>query len=414
MVLRFALPRLPGGRGRTVAAGLLALVGAVLLAAPIWSWLRGAGDRMTLPGRSPRLVRATVAFAWPEYRASRTVDDPARLRALGRALAAAARTPGRMSPHSPYWRLTLAYSNGRKATLLVSRKLDVYLPDKGIHLAEAGLHAFLKEQTEALRRDFFGEPMPWPEVDRLWPWDERVVVRDLETGLTFVADRYGGNRHADVQPATPGDTRIMKAIYGGEWSWLRRAVVVEVKGRRVAASMNGMPHGDGTILDNDFRGHSCIHFAGSTTHGSGRADPGHRLMILKASDRLVETLDAAPPAEVALLALAAIYQQDKAGLRYAVDRLEQPLLQELFARVDHLDIIGARTVESDEGKVLVEAEVVVYAKPDPDRGYRKTLRLSLMRLPSTPGWKLRFTDLRDLLVPPEEAKPRQLVRHDGC
>ena len=51
----------------------------------------------------------------------------------------------------------------------------------------------------------------------------------------------------------------MKEIYG-EWSWERRAIIVVVGGRRIAASMAGMPHGAGLIKDNDFPGHFCVHF----------------------------------------------------------------------------------------------------------------------------------------------------------
>ena len=62
----------------------------------------------------------------------------------------------------------------------------------------------------------------------------------------------------------------MKSIYGGSWSWDRRAILVKYDGHVYAASMNGMPHEDDTISDNDFDGHFCIHFTGSKTHGQQR------------------------------------------------------------------------------------------------------------------------------------------------
>ena len=34
----------------------------------------------------------------------------------------------------------------------------------------------------------------------------------------------------------------MKSIYGGDWSWERRPVIITVNGRKLAASMAGMPH----------------------------------------------------------------------------------------------------------------------------------------------------------------------------
>lgn len=377
---------------RPVPAALLGVFLAALLAAGL------AAGLALRP--APRLVAAEVGFAWPEFRAVRAIGDRERLRALDRAVARAARIPGPLPAHFPYWRLRLDYSDGRRVDLLASRRLAVYLPAAESYLAGEGLQEVLAAETGALAATFFGEPLPWPEVDRLWPWDTKVVVRDLETGTRFEVDRYGGYRHADAQPATPRDSRALKAVFGGAWSWRRRAAVVEVAGRRVAASMNGMPHGSGTLPDNDFPGHFCIHFTGSITHGSRRPDLAHRMMILKAAGRLADALDAAPPEEVAAMALTAVFQKDTAALRYAVDDLANPraaaLLAELLDKVDYLEIHDARPAAPDE----VEVRVTVYARPDPDRGIGRTLRLGISRPGRAAGWKVRFDDLRELLAPP--------------
>ena len=71
----------------------------------------------------------------------------------------------------------------------------------------------------------------------------------------------------------------MKSIYGGSWSWDRRAILVKYNGHVYAASMNGMPHEDDTISDNDFDGHFCIHFTGSKTHGTQRVDEDHQSCV---------------------------------------------------------------------------------------------------------------------------------------
>ena len=55
-----------------------------------------------------------------------------------------------------------------------------------------------------------------------------------------------------------------------------------MNGRRLAASMNCMPHGYDTIAGNDFKGQFCIHFIGSRTHSSSKVDPDHQKCIEEA------------------------------------------------------------------------------------------------------------------------------------
>ena len=76
---------------------------------------------------------------------------------------------------------------------------------------------------------------------------------------------------------------MMRSIYGGNWSWDRRAIILTIGGQRIAASMNGMPHGNTYIQGNGMNGHFCIHFYGSSTHGSHSTDPLHQSMIRKAA-----------------------------------------------------------------------------------------------------------------------------------
>ena len=119
-------------------------------------------------------------------------------------------------------------------------------------------------------------------IQQIFPRGATAVVTDVETGLSYRVGRYGGTNHADVQPLTAEDTAVMKKIYGGVWSWNRRAVWVSVGGKRYAASINGMPHGSGSITNNNFPGHSCIHFTNSRTHGSNVIDAQHQAAIKRA------------------------------------------------------------------------------------------------------------------------------------
>lgn len=131
------------------------------------------------------------------------------------------------------------------------------------------------------------QAVSWPIVNQLWRNGEIARIIDVETGKSFQAKRLYGYYHADVEPLTKEDTKIMKEIYGGKWSWERRAVVVQVRKLYIAASINGMPHGGQSIADNGFDGQFCAHFLGSRVHQTGRVDPDHQAMIKRASGVLL-------------------------------------------------------------------------------------------------------------------------------
>jgi LysM repeat protein len=107
----------------------------------------------------------------------------------------------------------------------------------------------------------------------------RATIIDVATGLSFQVQRRGGHNHADIEPLTSADTAVLKRIYGGSWSWARRAVIVVVGGRRIAASINGQPHGGQAITGNGCSGHVCLHFLGSRTHASNSLDADHQRMV---------------------------------------------------------------------------------------------------------------------------------------
>ncbi|MFS0776500.1 hypothetical protein ABC255_10875 [Neobacillus sp. 3P2-tot-E-2] len=153
------------------------------------------------------------------------------------------------------------------------------------------------------------EMLPWEEVNKVLPKYSKFTVLDIETGKKFEVQRRAGSHHADVQPLTPKDTKAMKKIYGGKWSWKRRAIIVISKDQWIAGSMHGMPHGAGA-LKNNFPGHFCIHFYGSTTHRTNAMDLSHMLMIFKASGKLEEYLSQASPYETVQAYIAGLKQQD--------------------------------------------------------------------------------------------------------
>jgi len=148
--------------------------------------------------------------------------------------------------------------------------------------------------------------LPWFEkVNGLFNIGDIAVVTDIDTGITFQVTRTYGSNHADVETITSEDTEKLKTIAGGEWNWIRRAIIVEVNGYQLAASMTARPHagrddqkanaivsrrsggyGKGQNLDaiknNKMDGHFDIHFLDSRTHGTNRVNQAHQQMIQKA------------------------------------------------------------------------------------------------------------------------------------
>lgn len=127
--------------------------------------------------------------------------------------------------------------------------------------------------------------MDWfdSNISSLFYKGRTVKVTDVNTGISWNETRIGGTNHADVTPATSADTAKLKKVYGGAWSWNRRAIYVTINGVRYAASMNGMPHGGANGVSNGYGGHHCIHFTNSKTHGSNKIDSAHQAMIKKAA-----------------------------------------------------------------------------------------------------------------------------------
>jgi len=127
--------------------------------------------------------------------------------------------------------------------------------------------------TQPSRDDRYGQLVDWAQAKNIFKVGMVATVTDLDTGTTWQVKRMGGSNHADCEPLTAQDAAKMKATWGGEWSWARRAIIVSVAGQRIAASQHAMPHGSKTIDDNNFPGHFCIHFLNSMTHGGNQWAP---------------------------------------------------------------------------------------------------------------------------------------------
>ena len=141
-----------------------------------------------------------------------------------------------------------------------------------------------KEETVGLSRTTASVlNLDWFEyMDEYFTKYVTVRVIDIYSMTEYKVQRLGGYNHADVQAIDAKNTAIFKKIYGGEWSWTRRPVWVEIDGKFYAGSTNGMPHGF-DILQTGEGGHTCIHFLNSMTHGTKRVDPDHQKCVEYAS-----------------------------------------------------------------------------------------------------------------------------------
>lgn len=121
------------------------------------------------------------------------------------------------------------------------------------------------------------------DIQSLWKAGTVAIITDVQTGISFRAQRLYGDNHADAEPLTTADTDAICRIFGVSdaqeisdrqselQAWRRRPLWVTIGNRTFAASMYGVPHnfsGD-RIPDNNYNGQFCVHFTNSKTHGSG-------------------------------------------------------------------------------------------------------------------------------------------------
>ncbi|WP_369900310.1 hypothetical protein [Bacillus manliponensis] len=212
------------------------------------------------------------------------------------------------------------------------------------------------------------EMLCWNEVNKIIPNKTKFSVIDIETGSSFQVQRRAGSNHADVQPLTGKDTKIMKKIYNGKWSWKRRAIIVLTNDEMIAASMHGMPHGAGA-LQNNFPGHFCIHFYGSTTHRLKKEDFSHKLMILKAAGKLDEYVNTVSPNELIKIFESAVNQNDKKILKMTLSSSKGfKKMNEVIKNITNIKIKTPSVTSSEDVSNIVQVEIPVkitmYVKED--------------------------------------------------
>ncbi len=134
------------------------------------------------------------------------------------------------------------------------------------------------------------------------------VVTDVETGVTYTVRRItqGYTTIADVETLTADDTEKLLSTTGGTFNMRRRAIIVNVDGIEIAASISPFVHsgrddapfgaivdnrsgaaGRGinlnSIRDNNMEGVIDIYFYNSLIPILNRVDERHQEMVLKAA-----------------------------------------------------------------------------------------------------------------------------------
>ena len=87
-----------------------------------------------------------------------------------------------------------------------------------------------------------------------------ATVYDFATGISWQIHIFSIGAHADYEPVTANDTAKLLKAFGGN-TWNPRAVwVVFSDGSVYLGSTHSMPHDVQHNRNNDFEGHSCLHF----------------------------------------------------------------------------------------------------------------------------------------------------------
>jgi len=234
----------------------------------------------------------------------------------------------------------------------------------------------------------------WEAVNKSLPKYSKFTVVDVESGKSFDVQRRAGSRHADVQPLTREDTKIMKEIYDGNWSWRRRAVLILAHDRLIPASMHGMPHGAGS-LQNGFPGHFCIHFLGSTTHRTGKSDINHHVMILKAAGRIDEYMNNLPPSQLLSVLFVTIKNGDK-GLAENIAISNKKNIKKELKKIEKIEAIQwalLQTKETDPYTIATEIPVKVNLFIKNKGLIRTKLTITLVRTSPLSPWKVNIDPL---------------------
>ena len=88
-----------------------------------------------------------------------------------------------------------------------------------------------------------------------------LKILNPANGTTWNLRVMSCGHHCDAEPASLRDTLLMNRSFNDTTSWVVHAVYVQLPdGRWTMATMHNRPHLNGSVSDNGFDGHLCVHF----------------------------------------------------------------------------------------------------------------------------------------------------------
>ena len=86
------------------------------------------------------------------------------------------------------------------------------------------------------------------------------TLYDPESGISWQVHMFSYGKHAEAEPLTAADTAKMEQAFGGN-TWTPKSVwVLFADGTIRMATTHSVPHEVQHITNNNFPGHTCIHF----------------------------------------------------------------------------------------------------------------------------------------------------------
>ena len=90
---------------------------------------------------------------------------------------------------------------------------------------------------------------------------DHLLIYEPTSGISWTLRVYSRGRHCDSEPLTAQDTENMVKAFGGKNTWNQKGVYVRLpSGVWTIGSTHDMPHMSGSIKNNNFNGHLCVHF----------------------------------------------------------------------------------------------------------------------------------------------------------